>query len=267
MNNAEKLKEYEDNIRTSMGAWFPEGRVVYRGKDLLYELADEPWMRLLLYGITGRMFNDKEIKLFEGIWVISSSYPDPRIWNNRVAAFAGAARSTGALGISAGIATSEATAYGLSPGIKCIDFLRQAKKNIDDGVHLDSFLKRYIKINRSLFGYGRPIARGDERILPLSKLAEKLGFAGGEYYKLAFEIEECLQKGRWRMKMNAFGVIAGLCADQGLSNREFYYYITTFYTAGMFPCMIDTFEKPEGTFLPLRCERIAYEGVEARHWV
>ena len=42
------------------------------------------------------------------LWV-NTSYPDARIWNNRVAALAGSARSTGNLGVSAALAVSEAS--------------------------------------------------------------------------------------------------------------------------------------------------------------
>jgi len=82
MTSPEKLLEAEDNWQTAMGLSFPGERVVIRGKDLFTELKDMRWMELLLFAITGRRFSENEIKLFEGIWVLCSSYPDPRVWNN-----------------------------------------------------------------------------------------------------------------------------------------------------------------------------------------
>jgi len=266
MNNAEKLMEHEDNIKTFMGAWFAGERVVFRGKDLFTELAGEPWMRVLLYGITGKMFDDKQIKLFESIWVISTSYPDPRIWNNRVAALAGTARSSSGLGISSAIATSEATIYGMRPIVSVIEFLIKTKQELDEGGDLYNIIERTKRDRRIIPGYGRPIVDIDERIAPLKNMASELGFDKGKHFQLAFEIESILNDKHSRINMNVAAAFAGLSADQGLDSRQHYYFMTLCFTAGMFPCMIDTFEKPEGTFLPLRCDRIAYEGIEKRHW-
>ena len=268
MNNSDKLYGYEDNITTSMGAWFPGERVVYRGKDLFTELADEPWMRLLLYGITGKIFNDNQVKLFESIWVISTSYPDPRLWNNRVAALAGTARSSSGLGIGSAITISEASIYGMRPIIAISDFLIKAQENKNNGGDLREFINKTKQERKIIPGYGRPIVNVDERIEPLKRTAKALGFDRGIYFRLAFEIESILKEQNISINMNVASAFAGLTADQGLSSREHYYFMTLCFTAGMFPCMIDTFNKPEGTFLPIRCDRIVYEGQEEkRAWV
>ena len=89
-----KLEKFEDNWRTSIGGWSPDGEAVLRGKDIFTELNGKPWMEYLLYAVTGRE-SPKIARLIEAIWVICTSFPDPRIWNNRVSALAGTARSTG----------------------------------------------------------------------------------------------------------------------------------------------------------------------------
>ena len=61
-------------------------------------------------------------------------------------------------------------------------------------------------------------------------------------------------------------VVAGLAADQGMSNREFYFYLTSCYIAGIITSYIDSAEKHEGSVFPLRCDRIEYEGVEVSRW-
>ena len=50
----EMLARCEDNWVTAMGAWFPEGRVVLRGKDVLNDLGHRRWMEFFVYAITGR---------------------------------------------------------------------------------------------------------------------------------------------------------------------------------------------------------------------
>ena len=133
MKGPEHLLECEDNWITELGLSFPDqGRAVFRGKDLLNDLCDLPWMGLLLYGITGRILSPNQIELFEGIWVLSSSYPDPRLWNNRVASLAGTARSTASLGVGAAIAVSEASIYGGRPVIRSVDFIKRLKAKVGE---------------------------------------------------------------------------------------------------------------------------------------
>jgi len=249
-----------------MGAWFPGERVVFRGKDLFRELRDVNWMTLLLYGITGRMLDEKQVRLFEGFWRICTSYPDPRLWNNRIAALAGTARSTAALAIGAATAVSEASIYGRRPDIRAIDFLFRAQQQLDRGTDLEELVSLEMRQYRGIAGYGRPIIRDDERIGPLMALAEELGFSAGPYVKLAFAVEKALLRGRWRLHMNVLALGAALAADQGLSRQEFYQFLVLCFSAGMFPCYADALSKPEGSFFPLRCERLKYRGIARRRW-
>lgn len=260
------LIDREDNWFTKMGASFPGERVVFRGKDLFEELGERRWMQVLLFGITGREFTENQARLFEGIWVISASYPDPRIWNNRIASLAGTMRSTGNLAIAAAIATSEATSYGQRPLIKVIDFLLECKKRLTKGENLEHIVFSELKNKRMLAGFGRPIINGDERINPLLSLSKKLGFADGEYVKLVFEIQDLLIKSRYRFKMNIAALDAALAADQNFSPIEFYNFMTLCFSAGFFPCHIDASEQLEGSFYPYRCDRIAFKGIEKRQW-
>jgi len=266
MRGPKQLLENEDRLVTRMGAWFPGERVVFRGKDLFNDLGDQRWMGLLLHGITGRLFSDKQIRLFEGIWTLSASYPDPRLWNNRVAALAGTARSTGALGIGAAVAVSEATIYGGRPVLGAIDFFLRAKKHLDKGLELAEFIDQQLHQHRVIAGYGRPIIGIDERIQPLMSLANELGFGDGVHVKLAFQVEKILLKNRFRIRMNVAALIAALTADQGFSESEHYLYMVLCFTAGMFPCFANANNKTEGTFLPLSCRRISYSGPSRRSW-
>lgn len=266
MRGPEALKEAEDNWHTDMGAWFSGERVVFRGKDLFTELNDFSWFKLLMFGITGREFSDKQIQLFEAIWVLSTSYPEPRIWNNRVAALTGTANSTGTLASSASIAVSEAKIYGGQSIFAAINFIQNAKKAQDTGNNLSSFIINNLKTERVIAGYGRPIIRTDERIAPLYKAAKKLGLANGPYVRLAFEVESFLVDNRYRLNINIAGLVAALVSDQGLTPEEHYYFTMLVFSAGSIPCYIDSKNQKEGSFLPLSCERLCYTGEAKRHW-
>jgi hypothetical protein len=256
----------EDNWNTSMGLVFPGERVVIRGKDLFHELHDMRWMDFFLFGITGRRFDDKQIRLFEGMWVLCTSYPDPRIWNNRIAALAGTARSTSALGVSAAISISEAQIYGFKPIVGAYDFLVQTNQRISSGEDLEHIIITEIKRLRVIPGYARPFGDADERVIPLLDLADRLGLSNGEHTRLAFEIDEFFRSRRYRLRINIAALAAALAADQGLSSFEYNQYVLPCFIGGMVPCYIDTHNRPEGSFLPLSCHRISYEGKPNRKW-
>ncbi|NOY62022.1 MAG: hypothetical protein GXP10_02500 [Gammaproteobacteria bacterium] len=260
------LLDNEDHWPTRMGGSIPGERVVFRGKDLFQQLNHMGWTGLLLYGISGREFSDKQIKLFEGMWTISASYPDPRVWNNRVAALAGTAGSTAGLAISAALAVSEANLYGGRPLLKAMDFLTRTQIQIENGSSVEQCVRTALKKHRVICGYGRPIVSCDERIQPLMTLAQQLGYDEGKHVKLAFAVEQYLLQNRWRQRMNIAALCGALAADQELSKREYYHYMVLCTSAGMFPCFIDSANRSKGHFMPLRCNRIRYEGKPKRGW-
>lgn len=269
INMAEKISIQEENEGqwlTSMGAMFIGERVVCRGKDLFGEFAGKRWMELLLYGITGREFNETEVLMFEQIWVLCSNYPEPRIWNNRISALAATGKATSSLGVAASVAVTEATIYGVPPLVNSLRMLKKVQMLVDQDQELNSVIVRELKEKRVLGGYGRPFVKKDERVKPLMMQAEKLGFSEGRHVKLAFEIEAQLIESRFRMSMNIGALIAALAADFGLNDKEFEAWMTLAFSAGFMFCFTDVAKKREGAFFPFRCERISYEGASARAW-
>jgi len=261
-----KLEKFEDNWRTSMGGWSLEGKAVLRGKDIFTELNDKTWMEYLLYAATGKE-STKIARLVEATWVICTSFPDPRIWNNRVAALAGTARSSGALGAAGAVAVSEATIYGLKPIKGALDFLLRAEKRLDEGESLESIIRSELKEFRSVYGYGRPLVKGDERIEPMMAFARSIGCGDGKYVKLAFQVDEYLSNSRYKYEINGGALCAALLADEGLSPMDIYHMATFTFTAGAMPCFIDALNQQEGCFFPLRTARLNYTGGETvKHW-
>jgi hypothetical protein len=252
-------------VDSRMGACFVGSHAVFRGRDLHADLGDASWIDVFLLGITGRRHSPAELRLLEAFWTYTS-YPDARIWNNRAAALAGSARSTGNLGVSAALALSEASIYGRGIDIRAIDFFLRARAALAAGGELAPFVRAELEARRSIAGYGRPIAAGDERIGPILALARSLDLAGGPHLALAHDVEDCLQAGRYRLRMNYGAVVAALAADLGLSPREYYHFMYPAFLAGMIPCHIEAASRPEGAFLPLPCEGIDYRGTPKRPW-
>ncbi len=259
------LFDNEDRIITKMGASFLGERVVFRGKDLHHDLKDLSWFELFLYSITGRFFSEKELKLLNFLWV-TTSYPDPRLWPNRVMAIAAAARSTATLALSSSIAISEATYYGRRADKKTIDFFIQINKLYQSNPDkLQDFVFQKIKAQRMMLGYGRPVGEEDERIPHVKKFITKNNIELGKYTQLAFKIEKIINQ-RYRMTINMAGISAALVADMGFSPIEYHLFTSPVFIAGSSPCFIDSYNKPEGCFLPMRCEKIISKDHKYRAW-
>ena len=259
------LFQYEDNWPTELGgASVQSGTVTLRGHDLLNALEDLSWMDMLMFGITGRRFTAAQLELFQGLWKISASYPEPRIWNNRVAALGGSARSTPGLSLGAAIAVTDATIYGQRPMIGAFDLLQRARNACDSGQPLRDFVVYELKTYRTIPGYGRPLRSVDERLAPLERLARRLGLWGGTHTRLALDIEKILV--HYRQGMNIAALAAALTADQEVSVADYKRMAVLAFVAGLIHCEFDAAKHPEGTLFPLRCDRLQYSGPSARTW-
>jgi citrate synthase len=264
MNGPELLQENMDRLKTRMGACFPGSRAVFRGHDLHAELGGMGWVELYLFGITGRRFTPEQMRLLHAVWVYTS-YPDARIWNNRVAALAGSARSTPTLALSAALAVTDATLYGGHPVVRAFGFFVQAQRQVEEGAQLAEVVHTEVQ-SRRIYGYGRPISSADERLPWLLALARELNLDQGPHLQLAFEVEGVLLSDNKVLRMNYAGLVAALAADLGFSLKEFHLFMFLGCMAGMPPCYVESAQRPEGTLFPLSCAHIQYEGPPKREW-
>jgi citrate synthase len=260
----EKLIGSEDKLVTKMGKAFLCERTVFRGKDLHHDLGSLDWFQLYFYSITGRILNEKESKLLNYYWV-ATSYPDPSIWPNHVASLAGSVRSTASLSLMSGLAISEASIYGRRPERRALDFFYRAGELQDQGIGLEDIAEAELKKNKTIYGYGRPLAKMDERVPHTLRLVEELGLNEGRYLKIALDLYKHLKEEKG-LSMNIAAIDAALAADAGLSPEDYQLFMTPCFIAGIVPCYIDARDKPEGSFFPVRCESIVYEGKSKRSW-
>lgn len=251
--------------RSRMGTFVPGSHVVFRGQDLHADLKDMDWLELYVFGITGRRYTPEQKRLMHAIWTYTS-YPDVRLWNNRVAALASSNRSTGTLGMAAGLAVSEAAIYGQGISRRAIDFFIRTQAAVAGGADLEACLRAELDTHRSIAGYGRPLHNGDERNPHMLALAAELGLDQGNYLRFALDIEAVLLNGRWRMKMNYGGLAAAFGADLGFSPQEYYLFMFPCFLAGMPPGVVEAAEKEEGVLYKLPCDHIEYSGQAVREW-
>ncbi len=265
MRGPEFLRQRVGKLKSRMGGFVPGSRVTVRGVDLHTAFKDAEWVDLFFYGITGRRFSASELRLLQSLWTYSS-YPDARLWPNRVAALAGSARSTGNLALAAALAVSEAAIYGRGPDIRAITFLKETLHAVIHGGSIAECVRKELDIHRGIAGYGRPLTPKDERIEPTMRLAAKLQLDQGSHLRLALEIDDYLSKGRWRMRINQAAVAAALAADVGLSPMEYYLCGFPAFLSGMVPCYLEAADEPEGALFPIPCEHTYYFGHGPRNW-
>ena len=265
MNRQDILKTCEKFWETEAGYALFSQQPVFRGKKLHEEFRDASWFDLLMYGITGNRLPASTLRLLEKIWIFTS-YPDPRIWNNRIATIVATTRGTGVSAISAAIAASEAEIYGGGPLLRAHSLFDWLAGRIEQGDGLSKAINDYKAKFGTLSGFGRPIDVPDERITPLLDAMDSEGIAQGKAVKLAFRVEERLVSKNKRLRLNYAGLVAAVFIDFGLSARDLYYFCIFIFSAGMFPLVIEASQKPQGTFFPMRCERIDYRGPARRSW-
>ncbi|MEC5396564.1 hypothetical protein [Uliginosibacterium sp. H1] len=269
---AHPLDAHRGPLRTRVGAAFPGTRAVFRGHDLHRDLADASWLDLYVFGLLGRRLERPQLELLSSMWA-TTSYPDTRLWNNRVAALAASTRSSGTLGLSAALAVSEASIYGRQIDLRAMDFLQRALRassQADSDQARDEKLLECIRSElaqrRKIAGFGRPINGHDERIAPLRARAQALGLHDGPFCRLVQHIERLLLAHRYRLRMNYAALTASLCADMGLDVRQYYLCSFPAFLAGMLPCYLEALEKPAHAVMPQRVEDVQYTGVAPRSW-
>ncbi len=268
MSDRHPLEQFENTLRTSAGKAFPGQRAVFRGHDLHTEFEQADWVDLYLFSITGRRLAPAQLKVLQSIWVYTS-YPDARLWCNRVAALTASSRGTGAQALAASLGAAEAAIYGRQPEIGAADFLVRALARRNAGEDLEQIVRAELKRYPRLMGYGRPIAAEfvDERTPFTLAAMEREGIARGPHLQLAFEIEDVLERilGR-RLPMTYSSIVVAVPLDMGLTPMQCYLYMQPSFLAGVIPCYLEALERPPGATFPLRCGAITFDGPAPRAW-
>lgn len=252
-------------LTTSVGAAYPGYRAVFRGRDIHQEVMwDTGWVQLTAQA-AGVELTAAQARLMETFWV-NSSYPDARIWNNRVAALVGSMRGTPVMALAAANAVSEALIYGRRNEYRAVAFFRRTREALDAGGTLDDALAAHQREHGNLPGYGRPLHNGDERIAPMMRAAEAAGLHDGPHVRLAFAIEEHLLADGRPLRMNAGALVSAFGADFGFTPRQWALMMFPTFTAGMTPCYLEALERPIGAVFAARVNQVDYEGPAPRRW-
>ncbi len=264
MSGWEKYAENRDRVSSKSGGWTIGGETTLHGYNIHQELTHQTsWVQVLMLSVTGRLYDENQIRLVEALFV-ATGYPDPRLWCNRIVALAGSERVSAGAALSIGVASAEAKIYGgqaeyaaAKTFIECHRIFQE-----QDESALLSHMKSVLKRERAIFGFGRPLTKVEERIAPIERMAKELDIEDGPHLSTVKHMEMLLK--RYRLILNFAGYATARLLDLGLSAHEVHQFSTLGFYLGLSPCYIEAFENEPGTFLPIACEDILYEGPEER---
>ena len=215
--------------------------------------------------VTARLPERRLADFLEGLF-ICLSWPDPRIWCNKMGAFSAMTRAGPTAAIAAGGLAGDSTMYG--PGtVPAVDaFLKSAYKQIiEQGRSVEEFVDDVAYRGGKLHapGFARPLAKGDERITAMRRYADELGFVAGDYENLANRIEDHLAQ-REGEGLNLSGYFTAFMYDRGYSMQELMGITAWCISTGVYAAYFEQIERPPEAFLSLKVDDIEYTGPERR---
>lgn len=248
------------------GTRIGEGDAFSRGYNILDDIMGKAsFFQLMILNATGRLPEPKLAQWIEAAFMCVS-YPEPRIWCNTIGAFGGTLGTSAVAATAAGMLAADSTLYGTRPLLEGAGFIQHALKEKKAGSSAADIVERQCARFRGkphIVGYARPIASGDERLPPMERVTEQLGFEIGEHLDLAYEIQDILSE-RFLETMNINGYYSAFMSDQGYTPEETYRISASCVNSGVTASFINSRDRPPESFLPLRCEDIDYDGAAPR---
>ncbi len=270
MNSDGHYKAWDERrgkIKSKKGGWKIGSGVESHGYDLINELVGHySYMQVVVLNATGKMPSRAFADWIEAVH-ICLSWPDSRIWCNRIGALGGAAGASIIAAACSGTMAADSRAYGIRPIIDGIEFISDALQSVKErGLSVAEFVSEEVDKRGGkpyLMGYARPVAKGDERVKALEQVAKQLGFNVGSHLALAYEIEQELSS-RFDESMNINGYVSAFMSDQGISAIDTYRLFAVVVASGVAACYVDNADSKQAMFSPLRVTDIDYEGKLAR---
>ncbi len=256
-----------NKITSKKGGWLIGDGIFCHGYDMMNELVGKTsYMQVIILNATGRLPERQVADWFEAVH-ICLSWPDSRIWCNHIGALGGTMHASTVASTTAGTLATDSRSYGIKPLKEGVSFIQMAMSLFNDGVSVKDIVTNECAKHGGkpfIMGYARPIAKGDERVSAMERVAESLGFSVGPHLRLAYEIENVMME-RFNEGMNINGYMSAFLSDQDYIAEEVYRICSVLVNSGVTACYIDMRDRPAGTFLPLRCDDISYEGKPHRN--
>lgn len=261
-----ELNSRQHKIVSSTGGWIAGKGVFSHGYSMMDELVGKKsYMQIVVLNATGKLVDKNLADCIESGYSCLS-WPDPRIWCNQIGALAGETRATVVAGTVAGLLANDSKAYGAKTMVSGMEFIQSSLVAYQAGQSVAEIIENATKIKGgkpNITGYARPLAKGDERVEAMERVIKEKGFEVGAHLNLAYQIEAFLQE-HYEEGININGYVSAFLSDQGFTPQETYQIYSALVFSGVTACYVETYNKPVNSFLPLRCDDIAYTGAEKR---
>ena len=266
ISNTEFWDQRRSVIRSRKGGWIIGRGVFAHDYSMMDDLVGKvSYMQVVILNATGRLPERRLANWVEAVH-ICLSWPDPRIWCNHIGALGGTVRASAVASTVAGVIAADSRTYGTRPIIEGGNFIQKALIKKKAGISSEQIVEAECRKHGGkpyVMGYARPLAKGDERVIALEHVSEELDFPLGEHLELAYDIEQVMIR-NFDEGMNINGYVAAFMSDQGFTPEEMYRIFTVVVSSGVTACFIDTRDRLAGSFLPLRCDDIDYQGTPPR---
>ncbi len=258
--------EHRGVIRTRKGGWVVGKGVTSHGYSLLDELVGvASFFQVMMLNVTGKLPELRLANWLEATY-ICLSWPDPRIWCNQIASLGGTVRTSPVAAICAGNIAADSRIYGQGTAVSVTRFIISALEKKKEGYSIEQIVeaqRRGFGQSIEIPGYARPIAKGDERVEAMERVTDALGFSIGPHLKLAYELDDYIQR-NYGESMNLAAYMFSFLLDQKLTANEIYRFCSLLVNGGMHACYSEAADRPPESFLPLRCDDIEYCGKPER---
>lgn len=253
---------WRSTIRSHVGGWRQGQDVHIRGYRLFGDLLGRAsFMQLLILNATGRHVERNLADWMEASFMCLS-WPDLRIWCNRIGALAGTFRTSVTAGTVAGVLGADSRMYAGSRNyLKGMAFISEALRAYRAGDSVEEIISRcrVVEGKPIAMGYVRPVSGRDERVEPMSRLSTALGFEVGPHRALAMQISSYLDMHHGE-GINIGGFTCAFLADQGFTPEEVYRIRCLVVSSGVTACYVNAADRPPESYLPMRCDDVLYTG-------
>jgi len=258
--------QYRGQIYSRKGGWTMGEGIMSHGYSLLDDIHGNATIhQVMVLNITGRLPERRLSEWIDGFF-ICLSWPDPRIWCNKIGVYSALNRSSIIAAIAAGGLAGDSRMYGAGTVRAVGQFLDLAYEQIIKNMEpITSFFENFAYEQGKLKapGFARPLAKGDERIPAMCRLTRKLGYEIGAYMQMVIDMEAYLIKHEGE-GMNLAGYYVAFMMDQGYTIEEIEGIAAFCVVGGVYASYFEYINQSPNAFLPLQVEDIDYVGPEAR---
>jgi len=263
MTNYDK---YRGKIYSRKGGWRIGSGITTHGFSLLDDIHRKcSVFQVMIMNVTGKLPERRLADFVEGLF-ICLSWPDPRIWCNKMGVFSAMTRSSATAAIAAGGLAGDSRMYGAGTGPAIEAFIVQAYQHTVDGEQgVADFIEDNAYRGGKLFapGFARPLAKGDERIPAMRRYAQQLDFEVGPYERMANEMEDYLSRKEGE-GLNLSGYFTVFMKDRGYTIEEIMGIAAWSVSTGVYAAYFEYSKEPPEAFLSLKVDDIDYAGPAIR---